>query len=107
MKANKRGNSQSATTVSEFTTTASLGMNLPPELTEQETEKELTLEEQELPEVKAIKVESADSLVLVQVKTNTKIYVGNRWWYLSASSPQTVPKSVKDILFVQGALNPI
>lgn len=94
---------------SEITTTASLGINIPKELAEEVTEADLTTEE--LATITPVLLDAGEKLVHIRVKTDTKIYVGNRWWHLTKATSKdgihSVPKSVKDILHAQNALDPI
>ena len=89
----------------EITTTADLG--LAPEV------EELTVEETEAPadkEVASIEpVNLPENEKMVKIVTNFTgtLHVGGKNWHFKKNEPVNVPKSVKDILFVQKGLAPI
>lgn len=89
----------------EITTTADLG--LAPEI------EELTVEETEAPadekvaSIEPVNLPENEKMVKIATNFTGTLHVGGKNWHFKKEEPVNVPKSVKDILFVQKGLAPI
>ena len=89
----------------EITTTADLG--LAPEVEELTAEETEAPADKEVASIEPVNLPENEKMVKIATNFTGTLHVGGKNWHFTKGEPVNVPKSVKDILFVQKGLAPI